>query len=470
MRATKIVITLGPATDRPGVLNKLFEAGVDVFRLNASHGTWDDHAARIHALRETASACRSHAGILLDLQGPKIRLGALPAGECDLRAGDVFTITTDELPGDCSRASCTYPLLPSEVKPGNRVLLADGAVELQAISSTAGSVVFRVVSGGKIGSHKGINLPGVALSTPSMTEKDAEDLDRGLEAGIDFVALSFVRSANDIYLLRRRLEERESRVSLISKIEKPEAWRNIEAILDCSDGVMVARGDLGVEMPLEKVPMIQKNLIERARQRGKYVITATQMLESMIHNARPTRAEVSDVSNAILDGSDAVMLSAETSVGHDPANAVRMMSIIAVETENWLRPKGFADPLPRVTPSNAEIVAEAAYQAARSAGVSAIVVFTTSGSTARLISRYRPPVPVFAFTQYAATARQLALSFGIYPIVAPIVGSTEEMLTQMEQMLLHRELLKAGDNVVFVAGQPIGEVASTNLMKLYRLR
>lgn len=470
MRATKIVVTLGPATDPPEVLQSLFEAGVDVFRLNASHGTWEERAKRIQAVRECGSARGAHAAILLDLQGPKIRLGKFPNGPCELRAGSDFTITIDSVPGNCTIASCTYAPLPDEVKPGDRVLLADGAVELRAVSTTSRTVVFEVVSGGVINSSKGINLPGVRLSAPSMTAKDAEDLDLGLEAGIDFVALSFVRSANDIYALRRRLEERDSDACLIAKIEKPEAWENIESILDCSDGVMVARGDLGVEMPLQKVPMIQKRLIERARQKGKVVITATQMLESMIENARPTRAEVSDVANAICDGSDAIMLSAETSVGHDPAKATRMMATIALETERWLRPQGFPDPLPRVTPSNAEIVAEAAYQAGRSAGVAAIVVFTTSGSTARLISRYRPPVPVFAFTQHAETARQLTLSFGVHPILAPFVSSTEAMLEQMVQILLERALLLPNDNVVFVAGQPIGEVGSTNIMKLRRLR
>ncbi len=404
----------------------------------------------------------------LTCKAPKSASAIFPVETVNFGRGDIFTITTNPGPGNCTIASCTYPPLPEDVKPGDRVLLADGAVELRAISTTTTSVTFRVVSGGRIGSHKGINLPGVKLSTPSMTIKDAEDLDCGLDADVDFVALSFVRNANDIYLLRRSLEERESRASLIAKIEKPEAWQNIEAILDCSDGVMVARGDLGVEMPLEKVPMIQKRLIERARQKNKYVITATQMLESMIVSARPTRAEVSDVANAICDGTDAVMLSAETSVGHDPSNAARMMATIAIETEGW-RPKSLAEPLPRVTPSNAEIVAEAAFQAGRSAGVAAIVVFTTSGTTARMISRYRPPVPIFAFTQNPYVTRQLALSFGVHPILAPVMGTTEQMLEQMEQMLVQNALLRPGDNVVIVAGQPIGEVASTNLMKLYRL-
>ena len=469
MRSTKIVATLGPATDAPERLRALMSAGANVFRLNASHGGWDHHHARIGAVRKTAAELGLHVAILLDLQGPKIRLGQFQGGGCELLTGAFFTITTEPVVGCAERAFCTYSPLPREVHPGDRVLLNDGAVELEALSSDATSVLFRVVSGGPVGDHKGINLPGVKLSTPAMTPKDAEDLNAGLDAEVDFIALSFVRDANDVYQLRRRLEERESRVMLIAKIEKPEGWLNIESVLDASDGVMVARGDLGVEMPLEKVPFIQKRMIELARQKGKFIITATQMLESMIEHARPTRAEVSDVANAICDGTDAVMLSAETSVGHDPANVVRTMATIASETEDWLRPKGFPDPLPRVTPSNAEIVAEAAYQAARSAGVAAIVVFTTSGATARLISRFRPPVPIYAFTHSAAVARQLTISFGVHPIIAPVVQSTEEMLHQMEEVVRERGLLKPGDNVVFVAGQPIGDVASTNLMKLHRL-
>jgi pyruvate kinase len=468
MRSTKIVATLGPATDPVESLRGLFSAGVNVFRLNASHGGWDQHLRRMAAVRAMAGELGIHAGILLDLQGPKIRLGEFAGGACELKTDSTFTITTEVVMGTAQLACCTYAPLPREVAPGDRVLLADGAVELQAVAVKENAVQFRVVSGGMVGNHKGINLPGVKLSTPSMTEKDVEDLDRGLDADIDFVALSFVRSAQDVYQLQRRLEDRESRALLISKIEKPEAWENIEGVLDASDGVMVARGDLGVEMPLEKVPLIQKRLIEMARQRGKFVITATQMLESMIENARPTRAEVSDVANAICDGTDAVMLSAETSVGHDPANAAGTMSTIALETEAWTRPKEF----PAVNihaPSNAEIVAEAAYWAARSAGVKAIVVFTTSGTSARMISRFRPPVPIFAFTQNAGVARQLAVSFAVHPILAPVVESSEQMLRQMEEVLVALGHLRSGDNVVFVAGQPIGQVASTNFMKLHRL-
>jgi pyruvate kinase len=447
----------------------MFDAGVDVFRLNTSHGNWEDHRARIAAVRTMAAELSVHAGILLDLQGPKIRLGRFIGGHCELEPGGIFTITTETVQGTSVLASTSYSHFAQDVKPGDPVLLADGTIELKALSTDAVSVRCEVVTGGPIGDHKGINLPGVELSTPSLTRKDMEDLQHGLQAGVDFIALSFVRKPSDLMRLKLFLEEHGAQLPVIAKIEKPEGWKNLEPILDESDGVMVARGDLGVEMALEKVPFIQKKIIERARAKGKFVITATQMLESMIEHPSPTRAEVSDVANAICDGTDAVMLSAETATGKYPGRAVRMMTRIADETEGWLRPQGFLEPLPPVTPSNAEIIADAAYRAARSAGVAAIVVFTSSGASARLISRLRPPVPIYAFTQSENVARQLSISFGVTPILAPDAPSTEHMLLLMEEMLVAAGLLKPHDNVVFVAGQPIGRIGSTNLVKLHRL-
>jgi pyruvate kinase len=447
----------------------MFDAGVDVFRLNTSHGNWEDHLARIAAVRATAAELSVHVGILLDLQGPKIRLGRFVGGQCDLEPGAVFTITTETVQGTSALACTSYAHFAKDVKPGDPVLLADGTIELRVLSTDAVSVRCEVVTGGPLGDHKGINLPGVELSTPSLTKKDMEDLNQGVKAGVDFVALSFVRKATDLLRLKLFLEEHDSQLPVIAKIEKPEGWKNLEQILDESDGVMVARGDLGVEMALEKVPFIQKRIIERARAKGKFVITATQMLESMIEHPSPTRAEVSDVANAICDGTDAVMLSAETATGKYPGKAVRMMTSIADETEGWLRPQGFQEPLPPLTPSNAEIIADAAYRAARSAGVAAIVVFTSSGASARLISRLRPPVPIYAFTQSENIARQLTICFGVTPILAPDAQSTEQMLLLMEQTLVAAGLLKPNDNVVFVAGQPIGRVGSTNLIKLHRL-
>jgi pyruvate kinase len=469
MPRTKIVATLGPAISGASSLKRMFRAGVNVFRLNTSHGTWDDHLTHIASVRAAAAELGIQAGVLLDLQGPKIRLGSFQGGQCELQTGDIFGITTEKVMGTSALASTSYSQFAQDVKPGDRVFLADGSVELKVIDTDAVSARCEVVTGGCLSDHKGINLPGVELSTPSLTRKDMDDLQRGLQAGIDFVALSFVRKPSDLQRLKLFLEEKDAQIPVIAKIEKPEGWKNLEQILDECEGVMVARGDLGVELALEKVPFIQKQIIERARAKGKFVITATQMLESMIEHSSPTRAEVSDVANAICDGTDAVMLSAETSTGRYPELAAGMMARIAAETEGWLRPQGFPEPLPPLTPSNAEIIADAAYHAARSAGVAAIVVFTTSGASARLISRFRPPVPIYAFTHNECTARQLSVSFGVEPILAPDVKSTDEMLLQMEHMLVNSGRLNPGDNVVFVAGQPIGRTGSTNLIKLHRI-
>jgi len=469
MPRTKIVATLGPAICGASSLKNMFEAGVNVFRLNASHGTPDDHLALIASVRAAAAEMGIQAGILLDLQGPKIRLGTFEDGHCELRAGDLFSITTEKVQGTATLASTGYTHFARDVKPGDNVFLADGSVKLKVLDTDAVSARCEVVIGGYLSDHKGINLPGVELSTPSLTRKDMEDLQRGLQAGIDFVALSFVRKASDLQRVKLYLEEKDAQVPVIAKIEKPEGWKNLEQILDESEGVMVARGDLGVELALEKVPFIQKRIIERARAKGKFVITATQMLESMIEHSSPTRAEVSDVANAICDGTDAVMLSAETSTGRYPDLAVRMMARIAEETERWLGPQGFSEPLAPLTPSNAEIIADAAYRAGRSGGVAAIVVFTSSGASARLISRFRPPVPIYAFTQSECSARQLSVTFGVEAILAPDVKSTDQMLLQMEQILVTTGRLKPGDNVVFVAGQPIGRIGSTNLIKLHRI-
>ena len=465
MPNAKIVATLGPSTDP--VLPELLSAGVDVFRLNASHGTQAEHGARIEAVRHAAAAAGVWPAVLLDLQGPKIRLGTFEGGGCVLSTGAEFSITTNAVAGTCQAASTSYAGFAHDVRPGDRVLLADGTVELEALGSDGTSVHFRVRSGGPIGDHKGINLPGVPLSIPSLTEKDLADLEFGLGAGVDLLALSFVRTADDVRNLRGRLGSHSARI--VAKIEKPEAWENIESILDAADGVMVARGDLGVEMALEKVPRIQKSIIRRARRKGRFVITATQMLESMIEHPTPTRAEVSDVANAIYDGSDAVMLSAETSVGRYPVEAVEVMARIAAETEDSMRARGYQDPPGGPNPSNAEIVADAAYHAAREAKVAAIVVFTASGSSARLISRYRPPVCIYAMTPHEVVARQLAVNYGVTPVLAPDLSSTDEMLAQMDRLLVGKGYLKAGEPVVFVAGQPVGRPGTTNLMKLHRI-
>ncbi len=418
-------------------------------------------------MRAIAAKGDRQIAVLFDLQGPKIRLGRYESEGCLIPTGAEFTITTEPVLGNSELASTTYAKFAQDVKPGDRVLLADGAVELRAISSDGVRVRFHVVSGGTVGSNKGINLPGVNVSAPSLTEKDLSDLEFALGAGVDLVALSFVRSSADVSELRRHIGRHPARV--VAKIEKPAAWDHIEEILDEADGVMVARGDLGVEMALERVPPIQKSIIRRARRRGKFVITATQMLESMIERPTPTRAEVSDVANAIYDGTDAVMLSAETSVGRFPVEAAAYMARIAAEAEASINKRGFQDPPASSDPTHAEIVADAAYHAARAARVNAIVVFTSSGSSARLISRYRPPVPIYAVTPSDIVARQLSIHYGVFPVLAPEVGSTDEMLAQMDRLLIERGHLRVGDIVVFVAGQPIGRPGTTNLMKLHQI-
>jgi len=467
MLNTKIVATLGPSTDAPGLLDQLIDAGVDVFRLNASHGVQDQQAARIDAVRVAARKAKVHAGILLDLQGPKIRLGRFENGRCVLETGSHFTITTEPILGTAERASTGYSKFARDVKPGDRILLADGSIELRAMESDGLSVRTVVVHGGAISDNKGINLPGVQVSLPSLTEKDLADLHFGLNAGVDLIALSFVRTADDVQQLRDRLGGRP--VSIVAKIEKPEGWENIESILDVTDGVMVARGDLGVETSLEKVPRIQKSIIRRARRKARFVITATQMLESMIENPTPTRAEVSDVANAIYDGTDAVMLSAETSVGKYPVETVRFMARIAAEADDSIRKRGYLDPPHARQPSTPEILADAAHRAARDSGAAAIVVFTSRGSSARLVSRYRPPVKMYAITPHDTTARQLSVSFGVIALLAPDCSSTDEMLAQMDRVLIEGGFLKKGELVVFLAGSPVGRPGTTNLMKLHRV-
>jgi pyruvate kinase len=469
MSNTKIVATLGPSTGTAPMISSLIDEGVDVVRLNASHGSKEEHLERIGLIRQSAAQAGRHVGILLDLQGPKIRLGTFAEGSVQLETGAEFTLHTEPVVGTAAAASSSYTGLARDVKPGDRILIADGTVALEVLSSDGVSARCRVTTGGMIGDRKGINLPGVAVSTPSLTRKDMTDLQWALEAGVDMVALSFVRRSSDILRLRLYLEEKGANIPIIAKIEKPEAVDNLDDILKESDGVMVARGDLGVEMALERVPFIQKSIIERARLLGKFVITATQMLESMVQAPTPTRAEVSDVANAIYDGTDAVMLSAETSTGLHPIEAARMMDRIAREAETNIRRRGFRKPPEREHMTHAEIVAESAYFTARMAAAAAIVVFTSSGSTARLVARYRPPVPIFAFTASEGVARQLTVVYGVTAIIAGEVPSTDEMLALMDRTLVQQGNLKPRDSVVFVAGQPIGRPGSTNLMKLHRV-
>lgn len=469
MTNTKIVATLGPATSSPEMIRRLLVAGVDVFRLNASHGTVEERTAAIGNIREASAEIGVEAGILLDLQGPKIRLGTFEGGQAVLEKGAEFCLTTEQVQGNSSIATTTYADFARDVKPGDRVLLADGALELRVLESDGTTARCTVVTGGVISDKKGINLPGAQLSTPSLTRRDMENLQAGLAAGIDMVALSFVRRPSDVLRLRLFLEEKGANLPIIAKIEKPEAVENFKDILSESDGIMVARGDLGVELPMEKVPFIQKSIVEQARRAGKFTIIATQMLETMVGSAVPTRAEISDIANAIYDGADALMLSAETSVGRYPVEAVSVMDRTAAEAETSMRRLGFRELPQREYVTHAEIVADSAYNAAKMAGAQAIVVFSSSGGSARLVARFRPPVPIYVFTPSIQASRGLSVVYGARPILAAQMSSTDEMMALMDRILLERGYVRPRESVVFVAGQPIGRPGSTNLMKLHRV-
>lgn len=469
MRKTKIVTTLGPATDVPGVLERLMEF-VDVFRCNASHGTPDEHRARILRVRELAAAANRSPAVLLDLQGPKIRLGKFEGGKAYLETGSHFTLTTDQdVMGTAAKASTTYLEFARDVKPGNRVLLADGSVELRVLTTNGVEALTEVVSGGMIGDRKGINLPGVDVSTPSITKKDIADLHNGLAAGVDMIALSFVRRREDVLRLRHHLEDHDAKLPIIAKIEKPEAVENLDEIIDAADGLMVARGDLGVEIALEKVPFIQKSIIEKSRQHGRFVITATQMLESMIQNPYPTRAEVSDIANAIYDGTDAVMLSAETSTGAFPVEAAMMMSRIAEEAERSLPYVQLRDLRQRENPTFADIISDSAFRAARTLKAAAIVVFTSTGRSAQLAASYRPNVPIFAFTPDMDVVRQLSVLYGVVAIHVHRLENVESMVGEMDKALQASALIKPQDIAVVLSGPAAGQAGTTSMMKLHRI-
>ncbi|KUP98538.1 pyruvate kinase [Thermobifida cellulosilytica] len=465
-RRAKIVATLGPATSSPETLRRLVDAGLDVARLNLSHGTHADHSANYANVRAAAEASGRSVGILADLQGPKIRLGTFADGPVTLNPGDEFTITVDDVPGDRHRVSTTYKGLPGDVRPGDRVLIDDGRVVLECVKSSSTDVHTRVIIGGQVSDHKGLNLPGVAVAVPALTEKDERDLRWALEQGVDLVALSFVRSPADAEDVHRVMDEVGVRVPLIAKIEKPQAVERLQDIIEAFDGVMVARGDLGVELPLENVPMVQKRAIERCRDKAKPVIVATQMLESMINAPRPTRAEASDVANAVLDGADAVMLSGETSVGKYPVETVQTMArIIAAAEQESLRASHILNRVPETVGGS---IARAAAEVGATVGAKALVAFTSSGETARRLARYRSPIPLLAFTTESSTRAQLSLTWGVDTHLVPWVDNTDDMVRQVETELLDMGYQK-GDKVVIVAGSPPGTQGSTNMLRVHRM-
>jgi pyruvate kinase len=465
-RHSKIVCTIGPASREPRILKRLLEAGMDVARLNFSHGSHSEHLECIPTLRRTAQKLGKTIAILADLQGPKIRTGPLAGGvPVVLRAGQKFTITTAKILGDSTRVNTTFSPLPKEVHRGDRILLSDGLIELRVESVRGREVNCNVVNGGALGEHKGINLPGVKLRVPALTPKDRADLRFALAHGVDYIAVSFVRRPEDVLLAKSLIRRAKKDTPVIAKLEKPEAIENLEGILRVADAVMVARGDLGVEMNPERVPVVQKNIIARAREFRRPVITATQMLESMTENPRPTRAEASDVANAIFDGSDAVMLSAETASGKYPVEAVSMMARIIGEAEASITE--FPRPATQEKLKVAETVAELVCHASRELHLKWIVVFTHSGFTARLISRYRPLVPIAAFAPEPETRRRMALVWGVAPLEIANLRKVEQLAEISEKRLLREKMVRKGDVIAIVAGTPMGVRGTTNFMKFH---
>ncbi|MGB6615551.1 MAG: pyruvate kinase [Trebonia sp.] len=467
-RRAKIVCTLGPATSTQERINALITAGLDVARLNLSHGSHADHLNSYRLVRAGSDAIGRSVGVLADLQGPKIRLGEFPGGPVLLTAGDEFTITTDDIPGDRHEASTTYQGLADDVRAGDRILIDDGNVQVDVTGVAGTRVRTRVAVGGRVSDHKGINLPGVAVSAPALTAKDQEDLRWALATGVDIVAMSFVRGPDDAMVARKIMNEAgRSGVPLIAKIEKPEAVRVLPEIVDAFDGIMVARGDLGVELPLEQVPAVQSRAIALARERARPVIVATQMLESMISAPRPTRAEVSDVAGAVAEGADAVMLSAETSVGAYPVETVATMArIVSAAEDNSLRAEHSLTRMPTTTGG---AIARAAAEVGAIVGAKALVAFTMTGETARRLARYRSPVPLLAFTTEPATRSQLALTWGVETFIVPAVRHTDDMVHEVDSALVRLGRCTIGDKIVIVAGSPPGSPGKTNALRVHRI-
>ena len=466
VRRTKIIATLGPSCRRPGVLEQLVAAGVDVFRVNLSHATLAELDAWIATVRTVATDARRTVGVLADLQGPKLRIGDLADHQpVELRDGDRVEITTQAVPGTAARLSTSYAALPRDVKAGDRILLADGALELRVESSGEDAVQCVVVHGGMLQERAGMNLPGVAVSSPALTQKDRVDLDHAVGTGVDYIALSFVRHPADIAEAKAAVAAANGTTPVIAKIEKPEAIEHLDEIIESSDAVMVARGDLGVEMQPERVPMLQKLIIRRAGTLLKPVITATQMLESMVHAPRPTRAEASDVANAIIDGTDAIMLSAETSKGDYPVESAQTMVRIALETEEFFPPR--VRRRQRVD-TDSHAISHAACSITESIDVRCIAAFTKTGFSARIVSKDRPAVPIYAFVEDEAIGRRLTIDWGVQPALIEMGPDTDSLIAIVEAELLKRGAVERGEAVVIVGGTPMGVRGKTNFLKIVR--
>jgi pyruvate kinase len=467
MRRAKIVCTMGPAVESAEKVRELIDAGMNMARLNLSHGGYPEHQARLDQVRLASKEAGVPVAILVDLQGPKIRLARFKAGPHDLARGDIFTITTDEIEGTKDRVGTTYKGLPGDCKAGDRILIDDGKVTIEVIEVKGNDVITKVIEPGAVSNNKGINLPGVAVSVPALSEKDMDDLRWGLKAGADFIALSFVRSADDIVDVHRIMDEVGIRIPVIAKIEKPQAVANLQEIVNAFDGIMVARGDLGVELPIEEVPLVQKHCIQLAREAAKPVIVATQMLDSMITNSRPTRAEATDCANAVLDGADALMLSGETSVGAFAIESVQTMARIITHTE-----EGGMDmirPMKSTPKTKGGAITKAAAEVGAIVGAKYLVTFTQSGDSARRTARLRSPIPILAFTPEVGTYNRLALDWGVEPELTAMVKHTDEMVKQVDNFLINSKRCKEGELVVIVAGSPPGIPGSTNAMRVHRV-
>jgi pyruvate kinase len=458
---------MGPAVESPEKVKELIDAGMNMARLNLSHGSYKEHQARLDCVRDAAKTAGRPVAILVDLQGPKIRLARFKAGPHDLARGDIFTITVDDVEGTKERVGTTYKGLPGDCKAGDRILIDDGKVTVEVVEVKGNDVITKVIEPGAVSNNKGINLPGVAVSVPALSEKDIEDLRWGLRAGADFIALSFVRSAEDIKDVHKIMDEEGIRLPVIAKIEKPQAVENLVEIVDAFDGIMVARGDLGVELPIEDVPLVQKQCVELARDMAKPVIVATQMLDSMITNSRPTRAEATDCANAVLDGADALMLSGETSVGEFAIEAVQTMARIIQKTE-----EGGLDrirPIKTAPRTKGGAITKAATEVGAIVDAKYLVAFTQSGDSARRMSRLRSPIPILAMTPEIGTYNRLALSWGVESMLTPIVGATDEMVKLVDTVLIDSGRAHLGDQVMIVAGSPPGIPGSTNAMRVHRV-
>lgn len=468
MRKTKIVCTMGPACDSIDVLKQMIAAGMNVARLNMAHGSLEDHAARIGRVRQAAREMGAYVAVLMDIKGPEVRIGTLAEPSYELAEDDRFVLTTENITGDGRRVSVNYPELPRDVRAGSTILIDDGLIELAVEQAEGTEVVCRVVNGGKLKPRKGVNLPGIRTSLPGVTERDVLHIGFGVEQKVDIIAASFVRKAADIVQIRELLERHGAEhIRIISKIENEEGVDNLSEILEVSDGIMVARGDLGVEIPVEDVPLVQKRMIRACNAAGKPVITATHMLESMQINPRPTRAEASDVSNAVLDGSDAVMLSGETAAGKYPVESVVTMARIAEKTETILPYRESFEQKIRLHPTNVtEVISQSVVGASLDLEPKAILTPTESGFTARMVSKYRPKVPIIAVTTNESVLGGLCLVWGVIPVKGEPAPTTDEMLESSLRSAVKCGALSPGDAVILSAGVPVGRSGATNLMKI----